>query len=98
MPEGESSERRRYRRAQILCPLTLYHEGRLKRLAATSLNEGGLMVLSRTPIKTGPKLHLIFELPDGRIIEADGEVCSSMPEIGFGIKFTEIKPEHRDRI
>jgi hypothetical protein len=98
MPDTQYPTPRRYQRAQIFCPLTLCYGGALERVVATSLNEGGLMVLSRAPVALSPRLHLIFELPDGRIIEADGEVCAPVPEIGFGIKFTNLAPQHRQEI
>jgi hypothetical protein len=94
MPE-DSSPVRRYPRAQVLCPVTLCQEGALERYMATNINEGGMLLLSRTPIKAGPRFRLIFELPNGRIIEADGEICSARPEVGFGVRFTHIEPEHR---
>jgi len=98
MSETEYPAPRRYQRAKILCPLTLCSEGTLERFEATGLNEGGLLLLSRTPIKIESPCHLIFELPDGKIIEADGEVSSTKSEVGLGIRFTSLDPQDRESI
>jgi hypothetical protein len=98
MSEIQRAGERRYQRAPVCCPLTLCQGDNMERFVATSLNEGGFMVLSREPLAIGPQLHLIFELPDGNVIEADGEVCSSMPEVGFGVKFTNLDPHQRHSI
>jgi len=98
MTETQQIDLRRYQRASVCCPLTLCQGETMERFVATGLNEGGFMVLSHEPLVIGPQLHLIFELPDGKIIEADGEVCSSMPEVGFGVKFTNLDSHQRSSI
>ena len=70
----------------------------MERFVATGLNEGGFTVLSREPLTFGPVMHLILELPEGEIIEAKGEVCSASPEVGFGIRFTELDAHQRQAI
>ncbi len=95
MSTSTFSAQRRYRRARMLYPLTLCYDGGLERVEATGLNEGGLTVLRHKPISVGTKFHLIFELPDGKIIEADGEAGEAIPGIGFGIKFTWLDPQQR---
>jgi hypothetical protein len=95
MTETQRMDLRRYQRASVCCPLTLCQGETMERFVATGLNEGGFMVLSHEPLAIGPQLHMIFELPDGNIIEADGEVCSSTPEVGFGVKFTNLDSQQR---
>src|SRR2546421_4661515 len=98
MTETQRIDLRRYQRASVCCPLTLCQGETMERFVATGLNEGGFMVLSHEPLTMGPQLHLIFELPDGHVIEADGEVCSSTPQVGFGIKFTNLDAQQRHSI
>lgn len=69
-----------------------------KRLIVTNLSEGGFLALSRTPIEAGALFSLTLELPSLAVINADGERCAVIPQIGFGVRFTDLPLHHRNYI
>jgi len=89
---------RRYTRARVLCSLAMRQGTTTKRLVATNINEGGFLALSRAPLEAGALFSLTLELPSLAVIAADGGSCVTIPQIGFGVKFTEIGPQYRNYI
>src|SRR2546421_11843121 len=97
-PATEAQSQRRYPRARVLCSLLACQGNTTKRWLATNINEGGCLILSSAPIEDGTGFSLSLELPNLTLIKAEGEQCSTIPEIGSGIRFTNISPNYCQHI
>jgi archaellum biogenesis ATPase FlaH len=74
-------------------------EGAGTRLIARTidLSSSGVFIHSKLCCEAGLILKLRFFV-DKTAIEALGEVCYSMPQIGMGVRFIDLKPEYREAI
>lgn len=63
----------------------------------TDLSTSGVFVHSELCCEPGSILKLKFRVASTQI-ETSGEVCYSMPQIGMGVRFLDLKPEYRAAI
>ena len=87
-------ERREAKRVSYICEVECEASG-LNRLA-TRLNDlslTGAFIDSMTCFSPGTVLKLRFCVKDF-VIQADAEVRYSMPQVGMGVRFKNLKPEH----
>lgn len=87
-------DRREAKRISYICEVECEGTG-VNRLR-TRLNDislTGAFIDSMTTFAPGTSMRLRFKVK-GNVIEADAEVRYSMPQMGMGVRFTNIKPEH----
>src|SRR6185437_9238761 len=74
-------------------------EGPGTRLIARTidLSASGVFIHSQLCCEAGSILKLKFFVAS-TAIETTGEVCYSLPQIGMGVRFLDLKPEYRDAI
>lgn len=84
---------RRFPRVPVYCPVTVQEASGTEEVAATSLNEGGLLLLKQPPPLTDDKLQLKLRLPEGQIISVTAAPRSVVPGIGFGVEFLGLASE-----
>ncbi len=63
----------------------------------SDLSAEGAFVESVNELPLGTRLRLRFVV-GSRMIEAGAEIVHSMPQFGFGVRFTDLRPEDRDAI
>jgi hypothetical protein len=64
-------------------------------IAATRLSDistGGAFVESVNELPVGTLLRLRFPVAD-RVVDVGGQIVQSMPQFGFGVRFTDLAPE-----
>jgi len=67
-------------------------------IARTSdISVSGVFIHSRTCFDPGSLLRLEFDITKTRI-ETVGEICYSIPQVGMGVRFIDLKPEFHDAI
>jgi hypothetical protein len=79
--------------SEVIC------EGAGTRLFARTidLSVSGVFIHSQLCCEAGSLLKLTFPV-NSTEIETLGEVCYSLPQIGMGVRFRDLKPEYRDAI
>jgi hypothetical protein len=91
---SSGKERREAKRISYICEVECEGEG-VSRLR-TRLNDismTGAFIDSMTTFAPGTSLRLKFKVKDIPIV-ADAEIRYSMPQMGMGVRFTNITPEH----
>jgi uncharacterized protein (TIGR02266 family) len=97
-------ERRNSDRTPFIADLKFGEDVELFTGLSLDISEGGLFVATYTEIPIGTRLVLCFELPDGSVVEARGEVrwtrkqSSDSERPGIGIAFTELPSAAREQI
>jgi uncharacterized protein (TIGR02266 family) len=97
-------DRRNSGRAPFIADLKFGEDVELFTGLSLDISEGGLFVATYTEIPVGTRLVLCFELPDGSVVEARGEVRWTRPQSsdderpGIGIAFTELPNAAREQI
>lgn len=88
-------EKRRSKRIGYICEVECEGEG-VSRLNSriNDLSASGVFIDSMTCFAVGSILKLKFRIGD-TIVEAAGEVRYSMPHVGMGVRFMDLKPEHQ---
>lgn len=94
----KSNERRRSKRISYICEIQCegYGIGRI----TTRINDisvTGLFIDSLAHLPVGSVIKMRFTLRD-LPIEVTGEVRYCMPQVGMGVQFLDLKPEHADVI
>ena len=64
----------------------------------TDLSEGGCYVDSLGEAQIGEILSFKLQLPDGQWLELRGEVAHQTPPLGFGLRFSILTDEQRERL
>jgi hypothetical protein len=64
----------------------------------TDLSEGGCYVDSLSQAHIGEVLNLKLQLPSGDWVDLAGEVAHQTPDLGFGIRFTDLSTEQLEKI
>src|SRR5215210_7277758 len=64
----------------------------------TDLSEGGCYVDSLGEAQVGEVLKFKLQLPDGAWLELTGEVAHQSPPLGFGLRFTNLPEEQREKL
>jgi hypothetical protein len=59
---------------------------------------GGCFVDTFGSVAQGEKLRFKLRMPDEDWIEVEGVVTYSYPNVGFGVKFTEVSDEDREKL
>jgi hypothetical protein len=59
----------------------------------TDIGLNGVFIDTRSPLPVGTMLRLSFGLGKEHFVTTEGIVVHSMPSVGMGIQFTELKPE-----
>jgi PilZ domain len=74
-------------------------EGAGTRLIArtSDISVSGVFIHSRSCFDPGLLLRLEFDVTKTRI-ETVGEICYSIPQVGMGVRFIDLKPEFHDAI
>ena len=87
-------DRRAAKRVGYICEVDCIGAG-MNRLATriTDLSTTGAFIDSMTCYASGTILHLKFRIKE-MPIEADCEVRYSMPQMGMGVQFTNLRPEY----
>lgn len=88
-------ERREAKRISYICEVECEGAG-VSHLTTriTDLSATGLFIDSMSPIPVGTSLKLKFKVKD-RLIETEGIVRYSLPQMGMGVQFTNLSREHR---
>ncbi len=89
------SERRRAVRVNYVCEVLVRHDnsqGSSQRLS--DISTSGAFIDTLAPFSAGTILHLQFPM-NGVIIEARAEVRFAMSQIGMGVRFLDLSPEHQ---
>jgi hypothetical protein len=91
-------EKRRSKRISYICEIECEGDG-ASRLNSriNDLSESGVFIDSMTCFAVGSVLTMKFRVGD-IVIETMGEVRYSMPHVGMGVRFLDLKPEHRAAI
>lgn len=91
-------EKRRSRRIGHICEVECEGEG-VSRLNSriNDLSTSGVFIDSMTCFAVGSVLRLKFRIGD-TVIETTGEVRYSMPHVGMGVRFVDLKPEHQSAV
>jgi c-di-GMP-binding flagellar brake protein YcgR len=89
-------ERRRSLRVSVQAAalIRLEDENRVEGILL-DLSTGGMDVLGAKPLLFGSKVNVLFELPDGKSIQADAEVAWSTANGQSGLRFLEMEPAMR---
>jgi len=102
-PAG-AAERRTSDRSPFIADLRFGEDVELFTGLSLDISEGGIFVATYTEIPVGTRLVLCFELPDGSMVEARGEVRWTRPQTsdderpGVGIVFTELPSAAHEQI
>jgi hypothetical protein len=91
---GLGKERREAKRISYICEVECEGTG-VSRLSTriNDLSTTGAFIDSMTTFAPGTLMKLRFKIKDIRI-ETDAEVRYSMPQMGMGVRFINLKPEH----
>jgi uncharacterized protein (TIGR02266 family) len=97
-----NDEHRAHARVAIEVEIDLHSESHFFSGLSGDVSEGGLFVQTYRPLETGDRVHLAFDLPDGRV-EADGIVRWGRAHTdgvgaGVGIAFEELSDRDREVI
>lgn len=91
------SERRNEERMEV--SLEAVWDGHGNRpVRITDLSEGGCFVDSMSDSYIGEQLSLRVKLPDGGWLELTGEVAHHQAPVGFGLRFSNLTDEQRERL
>lgn len=93
----EPIERRQHERLQIYLRarwegLFGCHEGTLSDISA-----GGCFILSENQTALRELVRVEVELHDGEWVKVWGEVTNQFPEVGFGVRYTEVEDENENK-
>ena len=97
-------ERRTSERTPFIADLRFGEDVQLFTGLSLDISEGGLFVTTYTEMPVGTRLVLCFELPDGTVVEARGEVRWTRAQgndgerPGIGIAFTELPAAAHEQI
>jgi uncharacterized protein (TIGR02266 family) len=88
-----SDERRNHRRVPVLAEV--HWEGKTGRHEArtSDLSSGGCFIDTVGQVTEGERLKFQLRLPNGEWMEAEGEVTYADPNVGFGVRFTDVVSE-----
>ncbi len=87
-------EQRRYERVRVSLYMDWGFTTACSRQARlTSFCIGGCFVQTGDAAETGQAIYLRLELPEARVLR--GEVRYYMPDVGFGVAFTELTIEEQ---
>lgn len=95
--EIDPIERRQHERVQIYLRVRwegLFgcHEGTLSDISA-----GGCFILTEKQAALRELIRLEVELHDGEWVKVWGEVTNQFPEVGFGVRYTEVEDEDENK-
>jgi len=98
--EEEGAERRRHRRDNLAIEVKLEGHNRLLSTSTENVSVGGIFIATTHGFELGTLLHVICELPDGRVVEAEGVVSWCREEQGdvvpgIGVEFMVLADEDR---
>ncbi len=88
-----------YPRVNVNLPVEVSYADRISHERATSLGGEGMFLAVTTPLPPGTEIGIRFRpakhLP---IIEVKAKVMYQITDVGTGVKFTEIDPQHRQAL
>ena len=89
-------ERRKYRRVGLVTEVRCEHEGKEEVLLTRDIGEGGIFVASDEPFTKGNEVKILLYLSAaGPGLELTGLVVYVVPDLGMGIKFSNLSGEAR---
>ncbi len=92
------SDRRQARRKEIPLRVKYQSAGRQEETHMRDISVGGVYIKSVSPPPEGARIRLIFSLPDGYLIEAEGTVAHRLRGVGMGVAFDPLNSEAEERI
>ena len=94
-----SREQRRYPRYPVKLQVQYQDTDREVVISCNDVSLGGLFLSTATPPRSGTRVSLSIELPDGRgVVWATGHVVHLIPGRGMGIAFSNFGPGSRQRL
>ena len=91
-------ERRRSRREIFFTEVSIEGKSPNEQSRVTDIGLEGVFVDTLNPLPVGTVLRLSFGLGSEKFVTTQGIAVHSMPSIGMGIQFTELKPEQQEMI
>ena len=94
----ENKDKRRTRRINYICEIMCegYNIGRVE-TRINDISVSGLFIDSLSHMPVGSEVKMRFTL-SGTLIDVVGEVRYCMPQVGMGVQFLNLRPEHREVI
>lgn len=93
-----TQERRNEGRIPVLMEIKL--EGTAGNYDARTgdLSNGGCFVETLGKVEVGESISFKLRLPSGEWLELDGQVMYEYPNVGFGLRFTNLSESHQKRL
>jgi hypothetical protein len=85
-----SDERRKNKRVPLLVEVMWEAKTGNYEARTSDLSTGGCFVDTIGKAGTGEEIKFKLQLPDGEWMELQGEVTYSYPNVGFGVRFTNL--------
>jgi uncharacterized protein (TIGR02266 family) len=98
---GDSLERRRATRANVVIPVEVRDGADFSLYSSRDLSSGGVYFDRAIPYAIGARVQLSFQLPgDARTIRCNGEIANvpDSTSYGMGIRFLDLSPPDAQRI
>ncbi len=92
------AEKRQLPRYPVEFPVTCRIRGQQQQGRALNLSRGGVLVSTADLLPVGAFAEVSLVVPDGEVIQFKGIVRHTTQEMGMGIEFLEILPNHQARI
>jgi len=87
------SDRRQSKRAALLTEVQYEGAGIRAETRLSDISLSGVFIDALSPLPEGVALRMVFTLPGGQRVAADGVVVHSQPRIGMGVRFTNLTQE-----
>jgi hypothetical protein len=94
MERRSGKDRRAYARSAIEVDIEWHADGERRSGTLSDLSDGGCFVLSDGDVEDGDAVRLMLPRENGQPVEVAGVVANHLIEVGFGVRFTKMRPEH----